>query len=143
MGCWGMGITQSDEYCDVYDNFMEEYDEGKPVADITKDILNEYLEEFEPDDGILHDVYFALGKAQWMCGGISDEILSRISQIIKNDENIAFYRELEASEKDLKLRKRILKNSCAAYLLRVKRQESAKRPQKSMCLSLRSLICPK
>ena len=42
MGCWGMGITQSDEYCEIYERFMEEYDEGKPLSDIKKDILDEY-----------------------------------------------------------------------------------------------------
>jgi hypothetical protein len=78
MGCWGMGITQSDEYCEIYDRFMEEYDEGKPLLDIKQDILDEYLEEFDEDDGVLHDVYFAIGKAEWMCGGISDEILDKI-----------------------------------------------------------------
>ena len=39
MGCWGMGITQSDEYCEIYERFMEEYDEGKPLLDIKQDIL--------------------------------------------------------------------------------------------------------
>lgn len=108
MGCWGMGLTQSDEYCEIYERFVEEYDEGKPVADITKDILEDYLDEFEEDDGVLHDVYFALGKAEWMCGGISHAIFNRISEIIKNDENIIFLRELEATESDLKIRKKNL-----------------------------------
>lgn len=108
MGCWGMGLTQSDEYCEVYDRFIKEYDKGKPVADITKDILEEYLEMFDEDDGVLHDVYFALGKAEWMCGGISDEIFRRISQIIESGENIAFLLELEATDQDLKQRKRNL-----------------------------------
>ena len=43
MGCWGMGITQSDEYCEVYERFMEEYDEGKPFSLITRDVLEEYF----------------------------------------------------------------------------------------------------
>lgn len=108
MGCWGMGITQSDEYCEIYERFMEEYDEGKPVADITKDILDEYLDEFEENDGVLHDVYFALGKAQWMCGGISEAIYNRVRQIIENGDNILFFQKLEATETDLKLRKKNL-----------------------------------
>ena len=108
MGCCGMGITQSDEYCEIYERFMEEYDDGKPVADIKKDILDEYLEEFDEEDGILHDVYFALGKAEWMCGGISNDIYEKISYIIKSGENIAYYRELEATEKDLRLRQKNL-----------------------------------
>lgn len=106
MGCWGMGITQSDEYCEIYERFIEEYDEGKPLSDIKKDILDEYLEEFDENDGILHDVYFAIGKAEWMCGGISAEILSKITQIIDSEKNIDFYKELEASKSDLKLRQK-------------------------------------
>ena len=108
MGCWGMGVTQSDEYCEIYERFMEEYDEGKPLADITKDILDDYLEEFEETDGVLHDVYFALGKAQWMCGGISEAIYNRVRQIIESGDNILFFQELEATETDLKLRKKNL-----------------------------------
>ncbi len=108
MGCWGMGITQSDEYCEIYERFMEEYDEGKPLLEIKKDILDDYLLEFDENDGVLHDVFFAIGKAEWMCGGISGDIYEKISHIIRNGENISFYRELEASESDLKLRKKNL-----------------------------------
>lgn len=108
MGCWGMGITQTDEYCEIYERYMEEYNIGKPLCDIKKDIVDEYLEEFDENDGVLHDVYFAIGKAEWMCGGISTDILERITHIIKTGENIAFYRELEASENDLKQRQKNL-----------------------------------
>jgi len=82
MGCWGMGLAQSDEYCEIYERFMECYDEGMEVSEITEEILAEYLSEFEEDDGILHDVYFALAKAQWMCWQLSPALLERITQII-------------------------------------------------------------
>lgn len=108
MGCWGMGITQTDEYCEIYERYMEEYNIGKPLCDIKKDIVDEYLEEFDENDGVLHDVYFAIGKAEWMCGGISTDILERITHIIKTGENIVFYRELEASENELKQRQKNL-----------------------------------
>lgn len=108
MSCWGMGITQSDEYCEIYERFMEEYDEGKPVKDITADILEEYLSEFDAEDGILHDVYFALAKGQWMCGGVQPEILEKVRTIIVSGANLEFLRELEADERDLKQRKRNL-----------------------------------
>lgn len=108
MGRWGMGIAQSDEYCEVYERFMEEYDEGKPLPAIKKDILDEYLEEFDENDGILHDVFFAIGKAEWMCGGISEDVFEKVAQIVRSGENISFYRELEVSENDLKLRRRNL-----------------------------------
>ncbi len=109
MGCWGMGIAQTDEYCEIFDRFMEEYDEGKPVADITKDILEEYLDEFSTTDGILHDVFFAIAKGQWMCGGVSPEILGRVTEIIENGDNLIFYRELDATDADLRLREKNLR----------------------------------
>lgn len=108
MGCWGMGITQSDEYCEVYERFLEDYDSGMLVADISKNVLEEYQQEFDENDGILHDVYFALGKAQWMCGGISEDLFHRIRHIIESGENLAFLSELGASNKDLNIRKRKL-----------------------------------
>lgn len=108
MGCWGMGLTQSDDFCDVYDSFMEEYDAGKEVAQISAGILAQYCEEMDDSYGALHDVYFALAKAEWMCGAQSDEILNKVKVIIESGANIDFYRELEATESDLKIRRKNL-----------------------------------
>ena len=104
MGCWGMGLTQSDDFCDVYDRFMEEYDNGKSVSEISESILSEYLSEFDENDGTLHDVYFALAKAEWMCVEQSTKILDKVQDIIDNNLNIAFYQELGASKSDLEKR---------------------------------------
>lgn len=38
MGCWGMGLNQSDEYCEVYEDFMQSYDKGMAVAEIRQEI---------------------------------------------------------------------------------------------------------
>ena len=108
MGCWGMGMAQTDEFCENYDNFMEKYDNGKAVAEITEGILAKYHAEFDDDDGVMHDVYFALAKAEWMCCEQSELILNRVKEIIESGANIQFYRELEASEKDLTVRQRNL-----------------------------------
>ena len=83
MGCWGMGITQSDEFCDIYDKFMKSYDSGSDPKDITASILEEYRAEFEEDDGVMHDVYFAIAKAEGMCCAQSDFVLERVKKIIE------------------------------------------------------------
>lgn len=108
MGCWGMGMTQSDEFCDIYDRFMERYNSGDEVAAIVSDILDEYHREFSDDDGIMHDVYFALAKAEWMCCAQSKRVLDKVQSIIESGANIAFYRELEATERDLITRRKNL-----------------------------------
>ncbi len=110
MGCWGMGIAQTDEFCEYYDEFMEAYDNGKAVAEITAGILAKSLAEFDDDDGVMHDVYFALAKAEWMCCEQSDLVLNRVKEIIESGANIEFCRELEATEKDLLVRQRNLEN---------------------------------
>ena len=88
MGCWGMGMAQSDEFCENYDNFMEEYDNGKAVAEITADILAKYHAEFADDDGVMHDIYFALAKAEWMCCEQSELVLRRVREIIESGANV-------------------------------------------------------
>ncbi len=114
MGCWGMGLTQSDEFCEIYDKFMESYNEGKEVVEITAAILAEYHAEFDDDDGIMHDVYFALAKAEWMCCEQSELVLNRVKEIIESGANIAFYEELGAGEKDLKVRQKNLEKFWAS-----------------------------
>ena len=108
MGVWGVGLTQNDEYCEVYDSFMEKYNTGESVEAITTEILNEYLSEFDADDGILHDVYFALAKCQWMCGALSESILNTVKDIIQNGKNLEFLKELEADDRFLRDRKKNL-----------------------------------
>lgn len=114
MGCWGMGMTQSDEFCEVYERFMERYNNGDEVSAITDGILKEYHSEFSDDDGVLHDVYFALAKAEWMCCAQSKKILDRVKEIIESGANINFYRELGATEKDLKIRQKNLEKFCVS-----------------------------
>ena len=46
MGVWGMGLAQSDEFCEVYERFMEAYDEGVAVPEIEKAILDSCHAEF-------------------------------------------------------------------------------------------------
>lgn len=108
MGCWGMGLTQSDGFCEVYERFMQRYNNGEEVAVIVTDILSECRNEFSDDDGVLHDVYFALAKAEWMCCERSDAIMNKVKSIIDTDSNITFYRELGATESDLRKRRNIL-----------------------------------
>ncbi len=126
MGCWGMGITQSDEYADVYERFMEEYDKGKDVQEITDEIIAGYLEEFSEDDGVLHDVYFALAKAQWMCCALAKELLEKVQQIVDSGSNIEFLRELEADDRDLKIRQKYLEK----FLEGLKNQKASPRKRK-------------
>ena len=77
-------------------------------GEVAAAILSKYHAEFDDEDGVMHDVYFALAKAEWMCCAQSELVLNRVKEIIESGANIEFYRELEATESDLKLRKKNL-----------------------------------
>jgi hypothetical protein len=104
MSLFGFGITQSDEFGEIYDQFMTEYNRNREVADITAEILADYHKEFADSDGVMHDVYFALAKAEWMCCAQSELVLRRVKEIIDSGDNLAFLRELGANESDLRQR---------------------------------------
>lgn len=125
MGCWGMGITQNDEYCEIYERFMEEYDAGRPVEVISAELLEEWLEEFDAADGVMHNVYFALAKAQWMCGGISADVLAQVERIVESGVDLAWLKEMEATERDLKTRQKALEKFLIS--LRTPREKPRKR----------------
>ena len=90
MGCWGMGMTQSDQFMETYETFMDEYNEGAAVPNITKKILEQYLKDFSADDPILHDVWFGLAKAEWMCCEQSEEVLTRVRESSKAAQILIF-----------------------------------------------------
>ena len=56
----------------------------------------------------MHDVYFALAKAEWMCCAQSKMVFDKVKIIIESGANICFYQELRATEKDLKARQKNL-----------------------------------
>ena len=49
----------------------------------------EYRVEFD-DDGVMHDVYFTIAKAEWMCCEQLEIALNRVKEIIETGLNIKF-----------------------------------------------------
>ncbi len=42
MGWLGLGVTQGDQFDDIYRGFMDEYDNGAEIDAITKKIIDEH-----------------------------------------------------------------------------------------------------
>lgn len=109
MGTWGTGISSNDTYADIYQNFFDLYNEGFSVSDITKRLIMENQEIINlPEDS--NNFWFAIAKAQWECKELDVKVFDKIEKIIKNDEDIIIWKELEASPIDLKARKKVLMN---------------------------------
>ena len=94
MSSWGTGIKQSDEFCDIYDDFFERYvDDAEPLK-LADDIWAEYLSEFDDDDAdpILYTVRFALAQCVWECGAKDQKLWSEIDDIILHERSAGSFR---------------------------------------------------
>ncbi len=108
MGSRGFGITQSEEYVEIYRRFMKEYDAGSEVKDISQQILKEYAGIYAEDTYILHSVYFAIARAQWMCGALSPDIDKKVKEFILSGQNIQEFEKFNHDKKAIESRKKSL-----------------------------------
>lgn len=107
MGAWGTGISSNDTYADVFGVFFDLYNDGVEVAEASAKLITQNRETIDdPDDA--NNFWFALAKAQWDCGQLDAELLHRVSLIIESGSDIDVWRRLDASEKDIQKRERVL-----------------------------------
>ncbi len=107
MGRCGTGISSNDTYADVYDSFFDLYNDKISIKEITERLIIENQETInEPDDA--SNFWFALAKAQWECGQLNDEVFDKVKSIIENSEDINAWKNLEATESDIKKRQIVL-----------------------------------
>lgn len=105
----GFGITQSEEYMEVYQKFMKRYDAGDSIEGITQEILQEYQNLCaEENNYSMHGVYFALARAQWMCGALSPEIYQKVWEIVVSGQNMLEFEKANGEKKALESRKKSL-----------------------------------
>jgi hypothetical protein len=108
MGTWGTAISSNDTYKDVYSEFMDLYNDGLEVQEITELIIKKNSEIIDdPEDG--PNFWFAIAMAQWQCKALDKNIFIKVKQIVENDEDIKSWHELGASRKDIDKRKGVLK----------------------------------
>ncbi len=107
MGTCGTGISSNDTYCEVYEEFFSMYNEGKEVDEITVSLRERFKEtiQFAEDHT---NFWFALAKAQWECKALRPEIFEKVKSIIDGEEDIRIWRELEADERDIRARNKVL-----------------------------------
>ena len=108
MGAWGTGISSNDTYADIYEQFIDLYNEGLSVTEITNRLINENQETINLEEDA-PNFWFAIANGQWECKALDKEIFSKVEYLINSGEDIRIWKELEASPKDLKLRENVLK----------------------------------
>jgi hypothetical protein len=107
MGTWGTAISSNDTYADIYEAFFDLYNDGYKVVEISNKLITDNQETINNNDDSTN-FWFALAKAQWECKQLDKDIFNRVKQIIESGSDISIWRNLDASEKELKKRKVVL-----------------------------------
>ena len=107
MGTWGTRISSNDTFSDIYGEFIDMYNEGVSVSEITEKLIAKNQETIDlPEDA--NDFWFALTKGQWECQSLDEKIFDRVEKIILTGNDIAIWNELDASPVDIKAREKAL-----------------------------------
>ena len=79
----GVKIIDSDSACDVYNSIMEMYHFGESVTSIEKQI--DSLESHIAYNELEYEIYTtAYALAMWEIGGLTDEHLQKVKNIVSN-----------------------------------------------------------
>ena len=107
MGTWGTGLSSNDTFEDIYSEFIELYNLGLEIAEITNKIISANI-DLQNDYEDKHSFWFALAKAQWECGSLDQKIYEKVKTIIDNGDDIRLWTELNGASSDVKKRQKVL-----------------------------------
>lgn len=107
MGAWGTGISSNDTYADIYKQFVDWYNEGLSVPEITKRLIDENQETINLEEDA-PNFWFAIANGQWECKALDKKVFSKVEHIINSGEDIRIWKELDASPSDLRAREKVL-----------------------------------
>lgn len=133
MGTWGTAISSNDTYADVYEEFIDLYNDGLDVSEITKKLIDENQETINTPEGA-SDFWFAIANGQWECKALDKVILLKVENIINKGEDLRVWVQQDASPASLKAREKVLDK----FLLKLKTEKDKpkKRTKKKLYNSL-------
>lgn len=107
MGTWGTGISSNDDFADVYAEFFDLYNEGRPVPEITELVIARNREMLGMPEAA-NNFWFAIAKAQWECKELQPEVFDRVKRIIDSESDLILWADLGASKSDIAKRRGVL-----------------------------------
>ncbi|MGG3801639.1 DUF4259 domain-containing protein [Metabacillus fastidiosus] len=94
MGAWGTGIFDNDTTCDVRDDFYELLEDGLSVEEATKEVLHDYLDEFDEDDlEVISWVFTGLAAAQLERNILQEEVRLKTIEVIDEGADLELWAE--------------------------------------------------
>lgn len=119
MGTWSAAIFGNDTSCDTKDEFFKRYNNGEEPEDIKNDLLP------AEDDDDRYDVLFSLAYCLWEVGGLKDDFLAEVKEVVLSGKDIEIARELGADDKFIN--KRITNLAEFLEKISVKKEKPKKR----------------
>ncbi|MEO7298035.1 MAG: hypothetical protein ABI042_05605 [Verrucomicrobiota bacterium] len=105
MGAWSTAILGDDSAADVYGEFIENYNDGKELSAIRRELEAKNKSELnDPDEGPIF--WLAIAKAQWDCGSLDSDVLAKVGEIVNH--GLGLDRWSEGTVRDLEKRKKVL-----------------------------------
>lgn len=133
MGTWGTGLSSNDTYPEIYTQFVDLYNDGLSVSEITKSLIDENQETINIEEDA-PNFWYAIANAQWECKALDREVFLKVENIIDSGKDIKIWKELDASPADLKTREKVLKKFLSK--LRTEKDEPRKRTKKKLYNSI-------
>lgn len=103
MGTWGTGIKSNDTSADIYDNFFKLYNEEKSVKEITEELIRKNKDLIK-DKFDSNNFWFAIALCQWECKQLDNSLYEEIRKIIESKSDLTIWKELDATDSDIKER---------------------------------------
>jgi len=126
MGTWGTAISSNDTYEDIYREFIDLYNEGLSVAEITEKLVRENKETIESIED-KNSFWFAIANGQWECKALDKNLLLKIEEIISSGSDLAVWKELGAKETEIKSREKALTKFLAKIKVEKDKPKTRKR----------------
>jgi hypothetical protein len=126
MAIWGTGISMSDTYGDIFGAFIQMYNEGMTVKEISEKLTAEnqdIINDGEESDNF----WFALARAQWECKELDPAVLERVKNIVESGADIELWHFLKMDDEDIEARKGVL----VRFLREIQTEKFKPRPRKS------------
>jgi len=96
MGTSGHGILQDDIAHDVHADYLAHFNTGQSHDEILKLVVAEYA-DFVTDEDYATNFWLAVAQAQWDCGVLAPEILSKVEAIVREETDLKRWGKLGKS----------------------------------------------
>jgi hypothetical protein len=136
MGTWETGITSSDTFQDIYNDFFALYNKEHEISFICDELEKRY-ESVISDKDEANEYLFALAKAKWECGALDNKLLKKIKDIIESGSEINRWINLGATKSDLTKREKAINDFYLKLL------ENNEKPKKQKKIKLRDSVFKK